>query len=136
MRVADVVAEREIVRDEENPEPAGLQVSQQVQHVDSGRGVEHADDLVRDEQSDVEHERARDEHALQLAAAQLVGVLAEDVPGIEAHGVERLLELRVATRRALSPEKYSLRSIVNTRSALKIGLYELNGSWKTPCTSA
>ena len=36
---------------------------------------------------------------------------------------------------ALSPEKYSLRSIVKTRSALKIGLYELKGSWKTPCTS-
>ena len=33
-----------------------------------------------------------------------------------------------------SSEKYSLRSIVKTRSALKIGLQELNGSWKTPCT--
>ena len=26
------------------------------------------------------------------------------------------------------------RIISKTRSALKIGLYELNGSWKTPCT--
>ena len=32
----------------------------------------------------------------------------------------------------VSPGKYSLRSIVKTRDALKIGLYELNGSWKTP----
>ena len=93
--VADVVAEREVVGDEEDPEPAGLQVSQQVQHVDPGRGVEHADDLVRDEQPDVEQERPRDEHALQLAAAQLVGVLAEHVARVEADGLERRFELRV-----------------------------------------
>ena len=30
--------------------------------------------------------------------------------------------------------KYALRTSANARSALKIGLYELNGSWKTPCT--
>ena len=80
-------------------EPARLQVAEQVQHVDPRRGVEHADDLVRDEESDVEQERARDEHALQLAAAELVGVLAEHVAGVEADGLERRFQLRVATRR-------------------------------------
>ena len=30
--------------------------------------------------------------------------------------------------------KNSVRIIQKTRSILKMGLYELNGSWKTPCT--
>ena len=33
--VADVVAERQVVRDEEDPEPARLQVAEQVQHLDA-----------------------------------------------------------------------------------------------------
>ena len=134
--VADVVAEREVVRDEQDAEPARLQVAEQVEHVDARRGVEHADDLVGDEQLDVEEQRARDEHALELAAAQLVRVLAEDVRRVEAHGLQRLLELARATRTSSVPGSRRLRSIVKTRSALKIGLYELNGSWKTPWTSA
>ena len=73
--VAEVVAEREVVRDEEDPEAARLQVAEQVQDVDPGGRVEHADDLVRDEQLDVEQERPRDEEALELAAAELVRVL-------------------------------------------------------------
>ena len=75
--VRDVVAEREVVRDEEDAEAACLQVAEQVEHVDPRRGIEHADDLVGDEQLDVEQERARDEHSLELAAAQLMRVLAE-----------------------------------------------------------
>ena len=77
------------------PRPAGLQVAEQVEDVDPGRGVEHADDLVRHEQADIEEQSARDEHALQLTAAQLMGVLPQDVSRVEAHGAERLLELRV-----------------------------------------
>ena len=34
-----------------------------------------------------------------------------------------------------SSRRYALRIMLKTRSTLKIGLYELNGSWKTPCTS-
>ena len=60
-------------------EAARLQVAEQVEHVDARRGVEHADDLVGDEQPDVEQQRARDQHALELAAAELVRVLAEHV---------------------------------------------------------
>jgi len=32
------------------------------------------------------------------------------------------------------PGKNSTRIIEKIRSILKMGLYELNGSWKTPCT--
>ena len=77
--VADVVAERQIVRDEEDPEPARLEVAEQVEHVDPGRGVEHADDLVGDEVADVEQQRPRDQQALELAARELMRVLAEHV---------------------------------------------------------
>ena len=61
------------------PRPAALQVAEQVEHVDPGRGVEHADDLVGDEVADVEQQRACDQQPLQLAARELVRVLAEDV---------------------------------------------------------
>ena len=87
--VADVVAERQVVRDEEDAEPARLQVAEQVEHVDPRRGVEHRDDLVGDEQADVEQERPRDQHALELAAGELVRVLAEHVAGVEVDGLER-----------------------------------------------
>ena len=116
-------------------EAARLQVAEQVEDVDAGRGVEHADDLVGDEQADVEQQRPRDQHALELAAAQLVRVLVEHVARVEVHGLERRAPASPATPTALVPGKYALRIIAKTRSALKIGLYELNGSWKTPCTS-
>ena len=118
------------------PSPRAFSVAEQVEHVDPRRRVEHADDLVRDEEADVEHQGAGDEQPLELTAAQLVRVLAEDVSGAEAHGVERRSRASPPTPTSLSPGKYSLRSIEKTRSALKIGLYELNGSWKTPWTSA
>ena len=63
------------------------------------------------------------------------GYLSEHVAGVEAHGLERRARASRATPTRSSPEKYAPRSIAKTRSALKIGLYELNGSWKTPCTS-
>lgn len=47
--IADVVAEGEIVGDEEDPEPASAELPQEVEDVDPGTGVEHADDLVGDE---------------------------------------------------------------------------------------
>ena len=71
------------MRDEEDPEAACLEVAEQVQHVDPRRGVEHADDLVRDEELDVEQQRACDQEPLELAAAQLVRVLAEARFGVE-----------------------------------------------------
>ena len=117
-------------------EPAGFEVAEQVEDVDARRGVEHADDLVRHEQLDVEQERPRDQQALELAAAELMRVLAEHVAGSRPTASSDALEPRaplvVAERRGRNAPRISS----NTRSALKIGLYELNGSWKTPCTSA
>ncbi len=70
------------MRDEENAEAALLQVTEQVQDVDPRRGVQHADDLIRDEELDVEQQCARDEQTLELAAAQLVRVLLQNVVGV------------------------------------------------------
>ena len=96
--VADVVAEVEIVSDEEDAESARLEIAEQVQNVDPRRGVEHADDLVRDEEADVEQERARNQHALELASAQLVGILVENFGRVEADDLQRPLELRLPLR--------------------------------------
>ena len=87
--VADVVAEREVVGDEEDAESARGEVAQDVEDVDARRGVEHADDLVRDQQLQVEHQRPRDQQALQLATAQLMRVLAQAGGWIEADRLER-----------------------------------------------
>jgi len=102
--VADVVAEREVVGDEEDPEAARLEIAEQVEHVDPRRRVEHADDLVRDEVAQLEHQGARDQDALQLSAAQLVRVLAEAVAGLEADRLERGTHLVVPLRLAQARE--------------------------------
>jgi hypothetical protein len=44
--------------DEQDADAARLEVGQEVEDVDSGRDVEHGDDLVRDEQVDAKQERA------------------------------------------------------------------------------
>ncbi len=75
------------MRDEQDPEAAGLQVAEQVEHVDPRGGVEHADDLVRDEEPDVEQQGTRDEQPLELAAAQLVRVLVQDLRRDQADGL-------------------------------------------------
>ena len=121
------------MRDEEDPEPARLQVAEQVQDVDARRGVEHADDLVRDQEPDVEQERPRDEEALELAAAQLVRVLVQAVAALRLTASSAASTFASHSPRPTRGKKPAL-TIAKTRSALKIGLYELNGSWKTPCT--
>ena len=92
--VRDVVAEREVVRDEQDAEPALLEVAEDVEDVDPGRRVEHADDLVGDEELDVEDQRARDEQPLELASAELMRVLAEDVRRLEPDVLEAPLSPR------------------------------------------
>ena len=88
------------MRDEEDAQPAGLEVAEQVEHVDASRGVEHADDLVRDQVLDVQQERPSDQQPLELAAAELVRVLAQHRLGLEAHGVERRVQLAAPIRAA------------------------------------
>ena len=76
------------MRDEEDAETARRQVAEDVEDVDAGRSVEHADDLVGHQQLELEHQCARDQQALQLAAAQLVRVLAEHGGGLQADRLE------------------------------------------------
>ena len=63
------------------------------------------------------------------------GYLPSTSAGLRFTASSDALELRAATPRSSSRRSTALRTIAKTRSALKIGLYELNGSWKTPCTS-
>ena len=95
--LADVVAEREVVGDEENAHAPGLEVGQQVQDVDPGGGVEHADDLVRHEDLEIQQQRAGHQEALQLSAAQLVRVLVQHLAGFERYAAERRLQLARST---------------------------------------
>ncbi len=81
--IGDVVAEREVVGDEEDPEASRPQVGQQVEDVDARRRVEHADDLVGDEEADVEQERPRDQQPLELSAGELVRIAVEHLPGAQ-----------------------------------------------------
>ena len=77
--VAYVVAEGQVMGNEQDPEALALQVDEQVEDVDARRGIEHAYDLVRDEELDLEQQSASDQQALLLAARELVGELVEDV---------------------------------------------------------
>ena len=120
--------------DEEDPEARAFQADQHVEHVDPGRGVEHADDLVSDEKLDVQQQGPGHQEALLLAAGELVGELVQDVGRVEGHRLQRRRRLWRPIPARERPEKYSWRNISNTRSALYSGLYELKGSWNTPCT--
>lgn len=71
--------------DVEDTEAAFLQAGEEVEDIDTGGGVEHAGDLVGDQETQIEQERAGDEQALQLAAAELVRVAAEHLPGVQAY---------------------------------------------------
>jgi hypothetical protein len=73
--LGDVVAEREVVGDEQHAKPACLEVRQQIEHVHPCRGIEHADDLVSDKDFYVQQQRPRDQDPLQLAARELMGEL-------------------------------------------------------------
>jgi hypothetical protein len=73
--VADVLDDREVVRDEQIGEPELLlQIHHQVDDLGLDRHVERRDRLVRDEEPRVGRERARDADALTLTARELVRV--------------------------------------------------------------
>ena len=86
------------------PSPRLLEIAEQVQNIDPRRGVEHADDLVRDEEADVEQERARNQHALELASAQLVGILVENFGRVEADDLAATARASRCHSGAVSPE--------------------------------
>ena len=85
------------------PRPRDFQVLEQVQDVDPRRGIEHADDLVGDEEPDVEQECAGAMSRRWSWPAQLV--LAGDRARVEAHGVQRLSDIPCHSE-SVSPEKY------------------------------
>ena len=77
--VGDVPGEPEVVRDDED---ADARLAHQLQHqredLAANRGVERGHRLVGDEQARVQHHRAGDDHALALAARDLVRVAREE----------------------------------------------------------
>ena len=73
------------------------QLLEQVQHRRLHRHVEGGDGLVGDEHLGLERERARDAHALALAARELTRVGVER-PRAEADEVEQLAAARVDLR--------------------------------------
>src|SRR5262245_57897300 len=89
--VADVLDDREVVRDEQVGDPVLLlQVDQQVHDLRLDRDVERRDGLVADDELRVQDEGAGEADALALSARELVRV-AVDVPRIETDLLERLL---------------------------------------------
>ena len=59
--LADVVTKREVMGDEHDAQASSLEIGEQVEDVDSRRSVEHADDLVSDQELDVEKKCPRDQ---------------------------------------------------------------------------
>ena len=101
--VADVVAEREVVGDEEDPEAARFQVAEQVQHVDARRGVEHADDLVRDEEPMSSRSARATSSRWSWPPDSWCGYLFRQSPGLRLTASSALLDLRVPLVRGATP---------------------------------
>ena len=94
--MADVLDDREVVRDEEVGEAElRLQVHEQVDDLRLHRDVERRDGLVADDDPGLDRERARDAEALALAAGEFVRVLA--------HLVGPQADAREQPRDALGP---------------------------------
>ena len=83
------------VRDQHDGDAAlDVQALEQAHHLDAGPRVEVAGGLVGEQDRRVVDQRARNRHALLLAARQLVGMMAE--PIAEADGRQHLLGQRDA----------------------------------------
>ena len=84
---------REVVRDEEDGEPeVALEVLEQPQHLRLHHHVERRRRLVGDQQLRVARERERDQHALLLAAGELVRVVVGP-PGRQPDRLEQPADL-------------------------------------------
>ena len=69
-----------------------LSAAQAFQDGGAQRGVDHGDRLVGQDHARLEQQRAGHHHALALAAAQLVGIAAQDLLGTQADRLQRLLD--------------------------------------------
>ena len=98
--LAEIAHDAEVVRDEDEGEPAALlQPLQQQQYLRLDRNVEGGDGLVGNQQFRLQRERAGDADPLALAAAELVRVAQHRAVGQPDLGQERaraLLAFRLA----------------------------------------
>ena len=77
--LADVGDDSEIVGDEDVSKPEiALQFGKQIEHVAADRHVERGHHLVADDQFRAQRQRARNHHALLLAAGKLVRIAFAD----------------------------------------------------------
>ena len=83
---------QQVVGDVEQAQPAlAAQLGEQLEHAGPQRDVEHRDRLVGHDQPRVAGEGPGDEHALPLAAGQLVRQLGRELAGRgQAHGLQQL----------------------------------------------
>ena len=90
--VGDVPRQPEVVGDDEDRD-VGLahQAQHQREDLAAHRGVEARDRLVGHEQARLEHHRPGDDHALALAAGDLVGVAGEEALGRAQAGARQRL---------------------------------------------
>ncbi|MNS57379.1 hypothetical protein D3C72_902630 [compost metagenome] len=88
--VRDVAHHVQVVADEHIGQPeVVLQVQQQVEHLRLDRLVQGGHRFVQDHQPGVQGQRARDVHALALAARQFVRVAAGKALRVQAHAAQQ-----------------------------------------------
>src|SRR3989304_2066560 len=95
---ADVVRQREVVRDEQDREAARFEVGQQVEHVDAGGSIQHADDLIGYQKLNVEQQSAGNKQTLQLPAAELVRELVQNMLRVQPDRFQRTVNPLIPVR--------------------------------------
>ncbi len=90
--------------------PCTVGVADEGQDLLAGPRVEVAGRLVGEDQGGIDHQRARDRHALHLAARELVGPMAAAVP--EPDQVERRLHALAHVARAAAVEEERQRDVL------------------------
>ncbi len=74
-----VLGDRHVVRHQDDRVSLGMQLAEDLHHFFAGAAVERAGGLVREDHLAAVHQRARDTHALLLAAGELPGLVAHAV---------------------------------------------------------
>jgi len=67
------------------------ELAEKIENIRPRGGVEHADNLIRDQKLYIHEQGARDEQALELPAGELVRVLPQDFPRVQVHHADHLL---------------------------------------------
>ena len=106
-----------------------LEVLEQVEHLGLDADVERRHRLVADDQRRVEHERAGDRDALALAAAELVRTALGGASGVDADGLEHLVD-HARSRSADVPRCQISSGSLTLSRTMRRGLSDEIGSWK------